>query len=238
MSKENISENPLLTLKDPEARNRILERGKELVGLVRISNFETLVFIDRSARPISWIFDAFWIKLLPNHVKPESLFINLGQKDLRTKYMKGIGSAVGMTGNQFVGRFDTQENIALFKQRVRADKDAKARLQQELGEEEAKKLRGRQVLIIDEWEFEGVSRLFAEEIIDDVYKPRLIKYWEWGADWDFYDIPTGLSESRKRKDRSFIAKPAKRPENIAVSQLARQEVINIASELTRPWSLI
>lgn len=229
MGKENIPGNLILELKNPEVRSRILERGKELVEFVKKSNFETLVFIDRSARPISWIFDEFWIKLFPDEAKPESIFINLGQKDLRKKYMKGLGSAMSTMGNQFVGLYDTEENIALFKQRLRSDKDAGLQLHRELGAEGEEKLRSRKVLIIDESEFEGVSRLFAEEIIDEVFTPLSIEYWEWGGhDWP-YDIPTGLSE--KKRDSSFIAKPAKRLANIALFQMARNEITSIASEL-------
>lgn len=228
MGKENISESPLLKLKDPEVRNRIHKRGKELVEFVKISNFETLVFIDRSARPISWIFDAFWMKFLPDDIKPDSIFLYLGQKDLRRKYIDGIGSAISETGHQFVGIYDTKENISLFQQRVREDKKTLRRIKRELGEKGVKNLRDRKVLIIDESEFEGVSRLFAEEVIDEVFSPSLIKYWEWGGHWDFYDIPTGLS---RKKSKSFIAKESERSLDIEVSQMTRNEIINLANEL-------
>lgn len=215
-------------LKDPDLRYNIIQRGRALVESSQA--YGTLVFLDRSARPIAWIFEALLEKLFPYDSKPGILFLNTGQKDLRSRYMLGIGSAVRIDQNHFSGRFvgiyDTEENIRLFKQRVRSDEKIKQQLRQEIGEDGVEILSGKKILIVDEIEFEGVSRLFSEEIIDEVFSPQSIGYFEYGE--YLSHLPTGLSE--EEYDSSFIAKPSEDLESILAAEDAQREISNLVTE--------
>ncbi|HVZ12744.1 MAG TPA: hypothetical protein VG965_06980 [Patescibacteria group bacterium] len=64
------------------AQGQIVKRAGELTDLVQDNNIDTLVFVDRSARPASWIFESFWSKRIPEIKSPDFVFINTGKKDL------------------------------------------------------------------------------------------------------------------------------------------------------------
>lgn len=216
-------------LKDPNQRYEILNNGFRFIQYVKTREYDTLVFQDRGARTIAWLTDALWEKVFPDQTKPDFLFFNSGQKSLRGQYMYGVGSAVTfdeLGGYSFVGIYDTKENIELFKKRVKSDEKSKQQIKDELGKEGTEKLTGKRVLIIDWAEFEGVSRLFSEEILDEIYSPQSIDYWEYGN--DLIELPTGLSE--EEYDPSFIAKPSKNLESIMAAEAAQHEIFQLVEE--------
>ena len=215
-------------LTDREKRESIIRRGVKLVELVKNDAYETLLFIDRSSRPAAWIFDAFWHKKYPEEPTPDILFINTGKKDLRGKYMYGIGQAVSLdAGMMFVGIYDDEENIELFKKRVAGDEQTKRQIFDEMGQEAAESLRGKKVLVVDDFECEGVQELFVMTIIGEIYKPKSIDYFEWQDE----DLPPhGLSY--EVGETSFVAHPKEDKDTRETIERVKHEIVMLSQMLT------
>lgn len=200
----------------------ILKRGPELVTTA-VNNFDTIVFLDRAGRPLSWVFSALWEKMYPSLKIPPIVLINSGQKNLRDQYMKGVGLNINEKGgNQFVGVYDEGKNIELFRQRVREDIKTQHKLLAELGVENFHNLYYKSVLVVDDFEFEGVQRLFIEEILKACYSPKVIEYFEWGSDKTASKIPHGLSE--EKYNLSFIAEKSKNEQAVQYAGIAKMEI--------------
>lgn len=120
----------------------LVGRVNELIKLVFEQKVDTLVFIDRSARPASWFFEAFWSKTQKNPLPP-LVFICTGKKK------------------------NLQVNSMTLKQ-----------IQLEFASQE-KYLKGKRVLIVDDIERDGIQRKFVKQILDELYKPSKIEYFEW-----------------------------------------------------------
>lgn len=65
-------------LSDPEVRESIRERMGRFLRAVHDRKVDTLVFLDRSARPLSWLFRAMWKKEYPSEAVPDVKFVNIG----------------------------------------------------------------------------------------------------------------------------------------------------------------
>ena len=65
-------------LSDPETREDIRERMVRFLRAVHDRKVDTLVFLDRSARPLSWLFRAMWKREYPEENVPDVKFVNIG----------------------------------------------------------------------------------------------------------------------------------------------------------------
>jgi len=63
----------------PEARTRIFQKVQELIQRVQNEHIDTLVFLDKSARPISWLFRELWGRECADQPMPNVRFINIGR---------------------------------------------------------------------------------------------------------------------------------------------------------------
>lgn len=218
------SVNEFKLLKDSERREELLERGAELVERIQDDRVETVVWLDRAARPFAWFTEELWRQRFPELSLPDFVFLNIGgEKNLRQKYMPDAGfynNNLGEWHQQFVGIFDTEENIALFEQRIRDDREIQQQLQEELGSTSHQLFTGKNILIVDHMEFEGVSRLFTEAILDETYSPNSVGYFEFGQQYG--GMPTGLENPIP--DPSFIARESTDPEEIQSVRVLRQEL--------------
>ncbi len=192
-------------LDDQEQRQELLELGLELLELIKDEGIETVVWLDRAARPFSWLTEELWAQHFPELPLPQFVYLNIGgEKNLRQRYMPDVG-ITDNNGNfyqQFVGVYDDEEKVELFEARVRCDKDAQNQLRMELGPEADSLFVDRKVLVVDHMEFEGVSRMYTEIIIDETYSPESVAYFEFGQECG--GMPTGLDNPVP--DPSFIAK--------------------------------
>ena len=84
--------------------------------------------------------------------------------------------------------------------------------------------RQKRVLIVDDFEFEGVTRMFLETIISKVFSPVLIDYFEFGD----HGLPTGLAGARVA--HSFIAKESANPRSRENAAALRRELSTIVDE--------
>ena len=74
---------------DERYREWIYERGKGLVEYAHSGPFQTIVFVDRGARPIYWLFEQLWQKMLPEVSPPSPVMLRVGhEKRLRDVYMQ------------------------------------------------------------------------------------------------------------------------------------------------------
>ncbi|MBU2566922.1 hypothetical protein KKG46_05200 [Patescibacteria group bacterium] len=69
-------------LANPETRERLKERMDRMVEHIFENDVDTVVFLDRSARPLAWMFQAMWKKKYGDEKKfpmPEIKFFNYGK---------------------------------------------------------------------------------------------------------------------------------------------------------------
>lgn len=182
-----------------DMQKKTASRTCDLLNLVRKDNIDSLVFLDRSARPASWLFEAFWCERFQDDL-PAVFYLNLGKKDLRSKYMPGQGIAIKKDGGfQFTGETDDPENIELFKKRVSDDYATKEKVRLHFGQAGEKAMSGKNVLVVDDIEFEGVQKLFTIAALSSIYKPKDIGYFEWS------DYGLRLSHGLSYKDDGGFA---------------------------------
>ena len=62
----------------PELRTEYRDRIKLLMNQVINRNIDTLVFLDRSARPFSWLLRDMWKQEHKDRPLPEVKFVNIG----------------------------------------------------------------------------------------------------------------------------------------------------------------
>ncbi len=65
-----------------EMQEFLIRRAEDLINLVVKDEIDTLVFLDRSARPAAWILQVFWEAKYPQDPLPPFIFINTGKKNL------------------------------------------------------------------------------------------------------------------------------------------------------------
>ena len=75
---ENITHYEIL--QNPEVRTELKERMSHLIDQVRERHVDALVFLDRSARPLSWLFREMWKKNFPDERVPDIKFLNIGSR--------------------------------------------------------------------------------------------------------------------------------------------------------------
>lgn len=67
-------------LADKETRRELKIRMNELIEQIREKKIDSVIFLDRSARPLSWLFLDIWKKLYPKEKHPDIKFMNIGKK--------------------------------------------------------------------------------------------------------------------------------------------------------------
>ncbi len=73
-------------LNDPEGRAELLSRMDQFIEDVRQHRPDVIVFLDKSARPLAWLFRERFTNSFPKETVPDIRFINIGRES-RTKRM-------------------------------------------------------------------------------------------------------------------------------------------------------
>lgn len=89
---------------DPESARLILERVNKLIDHVTASHVDTLIFLDKSARPLAWVFRDEW-KKRDNGQLPQIIFSNIGRERI---------------GSQKESRDDTGNIVRTFYDEIRS----------------------------------------------------------------------------------------------------------------------
>lgn len=125
---------------DPEMRQQLRDRTQELVDLVQKDQDDVVIFLDKSARPISWIFKEVWRSTCPDLPLPIIRFVNIGS-------------------NSRVRRADTTEKEA----------QASGDLAQELSGIFGDQFDGKSLMIVDELHYSGRSLRHAQDAFRNAF---------------------------------------------------------------------
>ncbi|MFA5936987.1 MAG: hypothetical protein WC822_03870 [Candidatus Paceibacterota bacterium] len=91
-------------LNDPEQRKLLAERVMELVDQIYNDNIKNIIYLDKSARPISTLFSDLWRKKYPNKEMPLVNFINIGTETGHL-FEKKYNTHPGYIGDEDYDRF-------------------------------------------------------------------------------------------------------------------------------------
>lgn len=157
-----------------------------LIGEIDKDNYDTVFYLDKSARPVAAFVNGLWDKVVPEgNTAPNTEFINVDRvKILQSFDYKLIGSdtAAGPATNVVIEakqKFDMdRKNDAKVKKRW---KEYAARLRQLFIEEEVDEanileafshqstLDGTRICVVDEVKFSGVTSTLAKELIKEAF---------------------------------------------------------------------
>ncbi|MCX6714713.1 MAG: hypothetical protein NTX72_02780 [Candidatus Uhrbacteria bacterium] len=74
-------------LANPETRERLKERMFRFVKAVHDRHIDSLVFLDKSARPVSWMFHDLWKGMYGAEMRPDMKCVNIGTS---SQIQKGV----------------------------------------------------------------------------------------------------------------------------------------------------
>lgn len=101
-----------LVFDTPEKVECLRTRIYELVDKTIKGNIQTLIFLDRSARPLSWAFRVAWQQKMQKKPLPEILFLNFGQeKQDLVQYAGGRENLSYAISNRKSAMEDELENL-------------------------------------------------------------------------------------------------------------------------------
>lgn len=173
ISQEGIFKFEILT--DPQQRHLLAERTMDLVQEVKKGGIQNVVFLDKSARPISTLFIDLWRRLDPQKEIPKTNFVNIG-KETSSK----MGEVLGEEYTE--RRYRDSENE--YVERVEKLKPSKAK--EAIGEQELEHLRkeyrylsdapaGANVLLVEEYTNTGESLAWAKKIMQIAFPGLIFK---------------------------------------------------------------
>lgn len=68
---------------DEQLRTRYLRYTGGLIKNIAENNYDYVVYLDKSARPVQWLVSEFWDHFAPGKPAPQSKFINIDREDWR-----------------------------------------------------------------------------------------------------------------------------------------------------------
>ncbi len=77
-SEDRVQSPEYLVLNDRESRRRLEERSFQLIDLIKERRVDSLVFLDRSARPLAWLIKDLWQRTQKEPL-PDIAFVNIGR---------------------------------------------------------------------------------------------------------------------------------------------------------------
>jgi hypoxanthine phosphoribosyltransferase len=163
-------------INDTEQRRLLMEKVESLVDQIKAEQITNVVFLDKSARPISVLCRDLWHKKYPDDDFPKTNFINIGREiteRLEKKYGKKSWEDL---------RFSNKGKIEKHKKWIEdmsADKITEA-----IGEEEKQRIQdeyhhlaeapsGTKVLLVEEIAISGESMIIAQKVLKDIF-PSLV----------------------------------------------------------------
>ena len=163
-------------LNDPEQRKLLAEKVMELVEQVSNENIKNLVYLDKSARPISTLFIDLWKKRYPDKELPLINFINVGTE----------------TGAMFKEKLGDDYMSRSYTDDKRHDEFLKNlsdnKILEVVGEDKVKEIKdkysylslakdGTIVQLVEEYSNTGESMSLAKRILETAFpKLRFVKY--------------------------------------------------------------
>lgn len=126
-------------------------------------NNQTLVFLDKSARPAAWFFRYMWHNLYSTYPAPDIKYVNIGQEK-------------GPEHEEFLVDFSSLKDTEAFYNKTKGNtkmvNDLKKVFQKKEGSEETY-LDNRDVLIVDEHSNTGNTLVVAKALFDGAFGSRI-----------------------------------------------------------------
>jgi hypothetical protein len=150
-----------------QLRTRYLRYTGELIKKIVDEDIDTVVYLDKSARPVQWLVSAMWDHYMPDKPRPNERFVNIDRDDWRPAL-----------GSPTYGDYRPEELDISAKQELRdifADPDNPDRTQFD----------GKRILIVDEVQVSGDTLRIAEDIFKQAFPTAEVT----GAWWMIPAIP-------------------------------------------------
>jgi len=141
----------------------------DLIETIKDQDTEVVIFTDKSARPLSWVFRKSWKKLYPKEPPPEIKFLNVGTEKRPDDFPNhGTARLIRKLAAQQVERFQIAEQIKeLYKGQ---------------GFE-----RGKRILVVEEQPASGLSYQIIKQGIEKAFPGSEVSLldsgivsWNWG----------------------------------------------------------
>src|SRR3989339_452073 len=131
-----------------DLRERLKNRVWGLVNTAREEHYDALVFLDKSARPISWLFRKMWERICPEEKMPQINFVNIGRDNPvyeAREYTRNVGNPQAWAPEVFSSNVEGLQNI--------------------FGHQFDKK----NILLVDEVMSTGTSLLIAKKLFENTF---------------------------------------------------------------------
>lgn len=210
-----------------ELRRRYIVLTKDIIEKIVRENYSSVVFLDKSARPVSWFINDFWDIFAGDRLKPDFKFVNIDKTlwnpIVGTNEPTPDSSNVETPINVNRAPFAIIKLAGIFKFR-----------------------RGEKVLIVDEVKSSGDTLEIARQFFTRAYPEIEVRTWYWmkpkiiiGQDgvsrneespvWYRRDVPTGRGIIDPWQITDFLSRRPKAPDTLAMS--LRQEIRRLADEV-------
>lgn len=140
---------------DDEMRISLADEMYRMIKYVKNSDLDALVFLDKSARPAAWFFEAMWKCIYPEEHHPDIKFVNIGQEK--------APNAKNFQENFEQAEANLRENERLI---------GKLRNHFRIGNTDKTYLDNKEVLILDEYSHTGETLRVARILFEGAFGNR------------------------------------------------------------------
>jgi hypothetical protein len=244
-------------LPEAEARAELMERASKIVNDIHDKGFDLVVFLDKTARPLSWIVRKLWRAYYPDEALPAIKFLNIGSPEpgkgisehLPVPTPVGLSEMARLATEGWVStdslRRDIKKNAAEGRQDV-ADLERQLMLYLDGDDEFADKVsipeafdaEARHIAVIDDFVFSGRALTYAMSLMTTRNEEAMVEgiaFFTSGGGLDREKIPwlhekqiTGVRDRHSSSDRAFAHPTAKRKSK--QSKAFRAEINQMVSE--------
>jgi len=159
------------------------------VAKIYSEKYDTLVFLDESARVFQHLIRAKWKAVYPNERMPPTFFVNIGREKWKRWYDEG-------------GKEYYKKNFSRMKHQY-SKKVAK--------EFNKKDFENKKILLIDEYSESGRSGRFVQEVFKEAFPGSEVKYFPMTGNSPFMHLLTEpITETHKNKRTDIFISPVDR----------------------------
>ncbi len=227
--------------KSEYAREDIIERMDLMIENVRNRDVDTIVFLDRSARPLSWMFREGWKLKYPDEDIPDVKFVNIGT----SSYFHGGDTSTLQGSDLSLEKFDEVQDLLCDGEQGKwmSKRDIPREWRDKIDEqtgvvEELKRVykdefAGGSILVVDELSGSGSTQMTALRLFENAFPD---------ADWhsvNFYKSEARFGDLERDKQklpwfrRPGLAGVLELPDNELLSSRVNQPNIDTIRDALR-----
>ncbi len=190
-------------IKEEASRRQYASEMAKFIENVSTQHPDVLVFLDKSARPASWLFHEMWLRLQPGTPEPEVEYINLGREKGKDK--------------GFTGWRAGERQIRHYQKQVKADKVLVRKLREHFAIDSnsnaVSRFDNKSIWIVDEFAQTGRTLLMAQALFEEAFKGHYAGEIEYhnlfssGTDWAHKVKLIGITDPDNRSFRSVEITP-------------------------------